>query len=570
MLRVIMFTIVIPMKNPVKTIVLISVVALVSGSLIASRLILSGSVKNIENRTVITFYGWGNASEVALTRQFVDSYNESQDKIFVQYTSIPSSDYQTKITNSLYSRTPPDVLLAGDGEIKPWIEVNGLAELDDYLKDSSIDLDDFWEEGQNRYYYNIQRRMNGNYKDPQYKAQGYHHYGIMRDLSPTVLFYNKTAFEKVGIKVISLNEKDCLEKYGVARGFFQVDDQYYFNDQIAMTWDETLAISRMNTLNTAADASNRNPKAVTTYGIHYVNWFSLGWSCNSNSLQWVRDDTYSLGGRYVFTLDDPRPNYSVKEGKTITIGSGVRETTYTEGQLIRFDNLDDAAALTTAEKEEYLYTLPSSLQAMQDYVDLSATYKVAPRPDFMNSSSVSQYSVFTSGNQTAMIVDSRYAVGIYRQLIKNNFEWNCAPLPHYEHGVASGHSGSLAYCISNKSTHKKEAFEFIEYINGLEGQSAFAEAGFTIPNTKSLSNSNVFLQKKKDPTNSIMFVDAASYQTVGDWGFLPSKDWISPWANLLNTKVLNGDMTLIDACNASRDTTQKIIDDYYKGINRKV
>ena len=558
------------MKKPVKIILLVSAVALVSTSLLVSRKFLAGSAANIGNRTVITFYGWGNASEVAMTRQFVDSYNESQDKIYVQYTSIPSGDYQTKITNSLYSRTPPDVLLAGDGEIKPWIEVGGLAVLDNFLKESTIDLDDFWEEGQNRYYYNPRKRLNGDYKDPSYASQGYHHYGVMRDLSPTVLFYNKTAFEKVGVKVISLSKEDCLSQYGVARGYFVKDGQKYFNDQIAMTFEEMVTLARLNTSNTQASSENRNPTATTTYGVHYVNWFSLGWSCNANSLQWVRDDTYSLGGYYKFTLDDARPNYSVKEGKTITLGTGIRETTYTEGQLIKFDNLDDAAALSAGEKEEYLYQLPSALQATQDYVDLSVTYKVAPKPDFTNSSSVSQYSIFTSGSQTAMIADSRYAVGIYRQLIKDRFEWNCAPLPHYEHGVASGHSGSLAYCISEKSTHKKEAFEFIEYINGVEGQSAFAEAGFTIPNTKTLSNSNVFLQKRKDPTNSIMFVDAAAYQTVGDWGFLPSKDWISPWANLLNTSVLNGDMTLVTACNASRERTQRIIDEYYQGINLRV
>ena len=69
-----------------------------------------------------------------------------------------------------------------------------------------------------------------------------------------------------------------------------------------------------------------------------------------------------------------------------------------------------------------------------------------------------------------MIVDSRYAVGIYRSLIKepgkgNGFEWDCAPLPVHENGIKAGHSGSLAYCISAKSKNKDAAFKFIEYIN---------------------------------------------------------------------------------------------------------
>lgn len=543
-------------------------VVAVATTLLVGRQLLMGDSANDSDRINISFFGWGNESEVSLTQQFVEEFNNSQDKIFVKYTSIPNNDYGIKITNSLYSKTPPDILLAGDGEIKPWIELGGLASLDEFLDNSTeIDLDDFWEEGQNRYYYNPQTRLNGNYKDPSYKSKGYHHYGIMRDLSPTVLFYNKTAFEKVGVEVVSLSPEKQMEQYGYARGFNP--ETLVFNNKIPMTYEEMLKLAALNNRNPSASAQYRNEKATTTYGIHYVNWFSLGWSVNANSLQWLRDDSYSLGGYYQFTLGDPQANYSVKEGKSITIGQGIRETTYTEGQLVQFDNLPDVRALGQELIDEYFYTLPSALQATQDYVDLSAKYKVGPKPDFTNSSSVSQYSIFTSGNQTAMIADSRYAVGIYRNLIKNKFEWDCAPLPTYEHGVQSGHSGSLAFCISEKSKHKAEAFEFIEYINGKMGQTAFAEAGFTIPNTKSLSNSNAFLQKAKSPANSQIFVQAAGYQTVGDWGFLPSKDWITPWSTLLNSKVLNGDMELSDALNQTEAETQRRIEDYYKNINFK-
>lgn len=538
-----------------------------SAGLLIARTALMGNAANYGNRTEITFFGWGNESEVALTEQFVDEYNNSQDKIYVKYTSIPSTDYGIKITNSLYSKNPPDVLLAGDGEIKPWIELNGLAKLDNYLKNSTeIDINDFWEEGQNRYYYNPNIRRNGDYKNPSL-VEGCHHYGVMRDLSPTVLFYNKTAFNKVGVTVISMTAEEQIAQYGFARGYDPANK--LFNDKIAMTYEEMLELAKVNTFNTNASSAYRNPNATTTYGIHYVNWFSLGWSCNANSLQWVRDSNYTLGGYYKYTLNDTHKNYSVKPGQTITVGEGIKETTYTEGQLIQYDNLTDVDKLPQEELDK-LNVLPSALEATQDYVNLSATYKVGPKPDFTSSSSVSQYSMFTSGNQVAMIADSRYAVGIYRNLIKDRFEWNCAPLPKYENGVDSGHSGSLAYCISEKSKNKDAAFEFIEYINGKEGQSAFTEAGFTIPNTKTLSNSETFLQKRKSPTNSYLFVEAASYQTVGDWGFLPSKDWITPWSTLLNSKVLNGEMELKYALDSTQGATQLKIDEYYQNINKYI
>ena len=63
-----------------------------------------------------------------------------------------------------------------------------------------------------------------------------------------------------------------------------------------------------------------------------------------------------------------------------------------------------------------------------------------------------------------------------------------------------------------------------------------------------------------------MFVEAAAYQTVGDWGYLPSKDWISPWANKLNSDVLNGISDLKTSLDNSKQETQQIIDGYYKDI----
>lgn len=523
----------------------------VASNFLVFLMLLSGCGGNESGKTEITFYGWGNETEVSLTQRFVDEYNASQNEIEVKYTAIPSEDYGTKIRNALASRNPPDVLIAGDGEIKPWIENNGLAVLDDYISNSTVfDLSDFWEEGQNRYLYNVETRMNGSG----------HYYGLMRDLSPTVLFYNKTAFNRVGVTCISLSVEECMNQYGVAKGYFEVGGKKYFNNQIPMNWSEMLELAKLNTSNPSS--SYHNSSATTTYGIHYVNWFSLGWSVGVDSVQFVKDETSRIGGRYEFSLNDTAPNYSVKEGQTVTLSNG---TVYKEKELIAYDD----RKLLTSDDKANCYELPSAVEAMQFYVDLSTKYQVAPKPSFTNSTS--QYSIFASGNQAAMIVDSRYAVGIYRSLIKeegngSGFDWDCAPMPVHEHGIKAGHSGSLAYCISQKSRNKDAAFKFIEYINGVEGQTAFAEAGFTIPNTKTLSNSDVFLQPDKLPKNSKVFVEAAAYQTVGDWGYLPSKDWISPWANKLNSDVLNGISDLKTSLDNSQVETQKIIDGYYKDI----
>ena len=163
-----------------------------------------------------------------------------------------------------------------------------------------------------------------------------------------------------------------------------------------------------------------------------------------------------------------------------------------------------------------------------------------------------------------MLIDTRYAVGIFRKTIGDSFDWDVAPLPVYEGGIAAGHSGSQSYCIPEKSTKKDAAWKFIEWMSGSYAQSKYVEAGFIIPNTRELSESETFLQSSQKPANAKIFVDAASYQRSGDWGYLPSKAWINEWAVELNNDVLMGNMTLEQLRDRHKEATQAIIDAYYE------
>lgn len=551
-------------------------------------------------KTKLVFFGWGNSAEVSLTEEFVDEFNESQDEIYVEYTPIASDSYATKIRNALSRSNVPDVIIAGDGEIKPWIEMDGLCELDEFIENSTVfDLDDFWNEGQNRYYYNKNIRMNYSDSIKDEFKDDFHYYGIMRDLSPSVLFYNVQALEKVGVNIISIpidkideyNEKHnthyekvgykeyetCIdESLKKTKNYDNTKDVYrVFNNQIPLTWEWDDSLEEMDgskggkgelmELAKILTKTSSYTLPSTRYGIFYNNWFSLGWSVGANSLQFIEDESEYIGGHYEFSLGDTNKNYKVKEGESFTINNH----TYNENELVRYQDLKNVSEST--DLKEKCYELPSSLEATQFYVDLSSKWGYSPKPDF--TASTSQYALFSSGNSVAMTLDTRYSVGIWRKSIKKSgqsggFDWDCAPAPVYKYGIKSGHSGSLAYCIPKKSKNKKAAFKFIEYINGEEGQTAFAKEGYTIPNTKTLSNSDAFLVKGAKPYNSEIFIDAASYQRVGDWGFLPDKDWISIWAIEFNSKVLSGQTTLLESINRTKDRTQQKIDEYYKGINK--
>lgn len=496
-----------------------------------------------ESEITLKFFSWGNETEIALTHELVEEFNEKyKGEINVNFTSVVSGDYEVKITNALRGRRVPDVIVAGDGEIKSWIDMGGIAKLDEFAANSTeIDLDSMWADGVNRYRYDVNTRRGGTGAL----------YGIMRDYSPSCIYYNIDAMNAVGITCISLDEEECLAEYGVAKAYFEKDGTWYFNNRIALDWEELLQLSQTLTANTAAPV--RNDKSITKYGLYVIYWFGFGWSVGGDCLEWVEDD-----GKYEFTLFDEQKNYIVKEGESLTVNGNE----YAAGEIISYS---DKGKLSDAQKGQCT-ELPSQMEAMQYFVDLSVRHGVSPKPDV--SASNSTYGLFSSA-QCAMLIDTRYATGIFRKTIPapgtaGGFDWDVAPLPKYRDGIASGHSGSLAYCIPEKSSQKEAAWKFIEFMAGNYGETRFAEAGFTIPNTEELSRTDVFLQPGQRPKNAQIFVDAAYYQRTGDWGYLPSKAWINEWSVDLNDKVLLGTMSLAELRNKHAAATQRIIDEYYE------
>ena len=496
-----------------------------------------------DSATTIKFYTWGNETEQQVMRDLVARFNRENTDMKVNLTLITSGDYETKLTNALRGRNVPDVFIAGDGEIKKWISMGAVEKLDEYLTaDSVIDLEDMYTEGVNRYRFDSNSPLAGRGDL----------YGIMRDYSPSCIYYNIDAFEAVGITCISMKAADAITQYGDGSAYFTHEGKKYFNNQVPMDWEELLELAIMMTSNESAP--ERNDISITKYGMYVINWFCFGFSVGGNCLKWVEDDRYVEGGYYDFSLFDSAKNYIVNEGKSVTVNG----TTYNAGEIVEYG---DRAALTADDKANCT-ELPSQLDAMQYFVDLSVKHKVSPVPDVTASNS--SYSIFSSG-QAAMLIDTRYATGIFRKTIDGSrepFKWDVAPIPQHKDGILAGHSGSEAYCIAKNSRKKDLAWRFIEYMSTVGGE-AFAKEGFTVPANKQLAQSDIFMQSNQNPKNSQIFLDATEYQTVGDWGYLPSKAWINIWANPLNTDVLNGDMTLAELEALTKNDTQAAVLDFF-------
>lgn len=527
-----------------------------------------GNIKPSDKVSVVNFRGWGDAEEKSVFDNLVTAFNKKHEGVIrVDYTHMPSDGYATSIATALLTSNPPDVVYAGDGEYKLLVHDGSLLDLTDFINKSEIiNEEDMWDSALNRYRYDADTTTNTDINGNPAKI-----WGVPKDIGPTVIYYNASHFKQAGITIISVPEDEIAAKIEADekipgttktysyRGYDAA--QKVFNNRIAMSWDEVVTLSRLI-----------QDEKIADYGYFTEWWFAYGWSVGGDCIQYIpsNDPAYN-GGYWDFTLADETKNYIVADDYEGTFT--VNGNNYTAGQIIDYlDKFSDIAnktinpVITNAVASRALNELPSQREAFTEFVRLSQNrnttvdtvngvplngYGITPNPTTISTDGKVGY--FTS-QKMSMLVDGRWTVVNIRKDMPEGVEWDVAPLPIYKtynddgtvavHGIASGHSGSTAMAIAKNSRVPQAAWMFVEYACGPEGQGIQAEAGFAIPNQKTVANSEQFLQSDRMPYNSIVFIEAAENQTPGDWWYLKDKEWINEWAGLLNGDVRNGLKTL--------------------------
>ncbi|MCH5158109.1 MAG: extracellular solute-binding protein [Clostridiales bacterium] len=556
----------------------------------------------------VKFWINGDENEIAVFRKLVDEYNaENKGKVYVDMVQRPAESYDSTIAQSLAQGNAPDVFYVGDSGYKQYAELGYLYDITDLVERSTVyKVEDMWDNVVTRYKYNINTYESGD-------VPGARYYGVPKDLGPTVIFYNETYFTGAGIKVLSVAPED-LDDFNAGgvddrgqtkaqlglgavtvkeKGYFEVNGQKYFNNQVPMSWEETRVCAQV-VQDYMRSTVSTNKEAY--YGYFTEWWFNYGWSVGGNCIQKIPTDNPQYAGYYYdFTLMDDTKNYIVADD--VTDGVTVNGKHYNAGEIISYqDKLDmsiyngktpaDGANMYTdrslykitpevqgLHSEGKLNELPSQREAFAEFVrigdirsgkqlvtiDGKQAYGICPKPNQIGSDGA-KTDEFING-RLAMLVDGRWNVTQFRrkdnnELVKKGVVWDVAPLPMYKeydsegnitvHGIEAGHSGSVGLCISKTSKLPNAAWTFIEFCAGEKGQTAQAEEGFAIPLQKDLANSEVFLQTDKMPKNSKIFINATTYEQAGDWWFLRDNAWINDWANVLNGPVRKGEMSFDD------------------------
>ena len=552
----------------------------------------SGDVRPSDTVSNVEFWINGDEYELEVFQDLVDRFNKKYEgQIKVKLVQKPSDGYETAVQQAL-SGQKLDVFYVGDAGYKSYAEQGLLYDITSLVENSSTyDLSKMWDNVITRYKYDVNSKLSG--------TDSGRYYGVPKDIGPTVIYYNETEFEKAGIKIISVAKED-LDAYnnGAADdrgntkasmglsgvtvkeyGYFVANGQKYFNNQIPMSWDETVEVA------TILQNSMSNDNA---YGYFTEWWFNYGWTVGGDCIQYIPStDPAHGGGWYDFTLADDTPNFIVADDAgSVTVNGN----TYNAGEIISYaDKLgltstsvaggsyskEITSEVLSLENAGKLNRLPSQREAFTEFVRLAAKtstvvdtvngvnlmgYGVTPTPSSIGSDA-GKTQAFAQG-EIAMLVDGRWDVTYFRDPDSGiDFTWDVCPLPMYReynaegfgadrevtvHGIEAGHSGSVGLCINNNSQVPKAAWKFIEFIASEEGQSAQAQKGFAIPLQKELANSEVFLQSDKMPRNSKIFIKAAEVQGAGDWWYLADNAWIDDWAGVLNGDVRNGKKSMTE------------------------
>lgn len=454
-----------------------------------------------DGRVTLDFQFTGDYAVQEAFYACVDTYNETQgvkDKVKVRAMPVPFNNNMSKLSTGITSASGPDVAIATDRHFKRFAS-NYLDITEQISKDV---IDNLYPEQEIRYHYNSEKTTS-NSTDPLYALPVYN--------DPTILYYNKTALDKVGVICISV-EEDELEafnsgekdhngktkaEYGIpkdftvlAKGFYrehpfvpidgesdgaswvkpQSGELMIFNDRIACNWDEIEDVGMICTV-------ERNASSTTQYGYYTEWWFNYGWSIGGDCLEDLSDGD----GKWAYSHADETPNYIVADGKTYT--GAYTGTVYNAGETLDIKDIlnagkEDDISYKTESSTTFHYTvngeratvrsevaeqaqagtlqkLPSIRDAFYRFCSLAGVggLNVCPYPSVFNSTTSASY--FSTG-KLAFLVETYSNVAQFNENCK--FDWGIARMPQYKVYTNPENANSDEVSVKGKIASHSEGY----------------------------------------------------------------------------------------------------------------
>ncbi len=164
------------------------------------------------------------------------------------------------------------------------------------------------------------------------------------------------------------------------------------------------------------------------------------------------------------------------------------------------------ADVLSPDRRSWAMANPVAADAVQWCADLALREHVAPDPTRSGAEGAGGRELFEA-RLAATHIDGRWMVPRFRTLA---FDWDVAPIPVPDRSrPAILWSGSVGLAVSAKTKHPDEAFAFVAYVAGPEGQARLVKTGLQLPNQRALAMTEAFLQPGLRPAHADVFVRAA-------------------------------------------------------------
>lgn len=182
--------------------------------------------------------------------------------------------------------------------------------------------------------------------------------------------------------------------------------------------------------------------------------------------------------------------------------------------------------ILNADNTKTLLGEPAAMGAWQFIDDMIFKYKIMPTP-----SAAEQFGdPFESGN-VAMTPAGHWVVPLYSKV---DFNWGVAPLPKGK--TRASIVNSVGFVVAKDSKHPDEAWAFLKYLIGPQGQAKVTSLGLGVPTIKSIANSDAYLKQQTADINQQLFLDTMEYAKVkpcfkgyDEWATLFGDGMLSIW-----------------------------------------
>lgn len=151
---------------------------------------------------------------------------------------------------------------------------------------------------------------------------------------------------------------------------------------------------------------------------------------------------------------------------------------------------------------------PRFAEGMQFYADLALRHRVAP--DIADQQSVSAYDLF-SGGRAGMLLGGHWLYSEFAGSEELDFDVTVLPVgPHGGPGSVTD-VGCTGLGIAAASPRREQAWEFVKFATGPEGQAIIAESGLFVPVLRSAMHSPRFAAAHRAITNLEVFTEGPAH-----------------------------------------------------------